>query len=90
MVASVDLGDVTIDIEDFIYAVNGLGKQVMYEPDQFPGLIYRMEDPRCVFLIFSAGKLVCVGTTREEDVYKAVENIVTVLEDTEVLTRKEG
>jgi len=89
IVASVDLGDVTIDLEDFIYAVNGLGKQVMYEPEQFPGAIYRMENPKCVFLIFSTGKLVCVGTTREEDVCKAVENFVTILDDVEVLTRKE-
>jgi len=90
IVASVDLGDVAIDIEDFIYAVNGLGKQVMYEPGQFPAAIYRMQDPKCVFLIFSTGKLVCVGTTREEDVYKAVENFVTILDDTEALIRKEG
>ena len=90
IVASVDLGDIYIDIEDFIYAVPGLGKQVMYEPDQFPGAFYRMENPRCVFLIFSTGKLVCVGATREEDVYKAVENIVTILDDAEVLIRKEG
>ncbi|MHC3128927.1 MAG: TATA box-binding protein [Candidatus Bathyarchaeota archaeon] len=85
IVASVDLGDVYIEVEDFIYAVD----RIMYEPDQFPGAIYRMEEPRCVFLIFSTGKLVCVGATREEDVYKAVENIVTILDDAEVLIRKE-
>jgi len=90
MVASVDLGDVTIDLEDFIYAVHGLGKQVMYEPSQFPGAIYRMETPRVVFLIFSNGKLVCVGAKKEEDIYEAVENMVTVLDDAEVLIRKEG
>ena len=89
IVASVDLGDVTIDIEDFIYAVHGLGNRIMYEPDQFPGAIYRMQDPKCVFLIFTTGKLVCVGTTREADIYEAVENIVTILDDAEVLIRKE-
>ena len=62
----------------------------MYELDQFLGAIYRMEDPKCVFLIFGNGKLVCVGTTREEDVHKTVENFVTILDDTEALTRKEG
>jgi len=89
IVASVDLGDVTIDLEDFIYAVNGLGKQIMYEPEQFPGAIYRMQEPKCVFLIFTTGKLVCVGASREADVYTAVGNFVTILEDTEVLIRKE-
>jgi len=88
IVASVDLGGASIDIEDFIYAARRFGKQVMYEPDQFPGAIYRMEDPRAVFLIFCTGKLVCVGPTSEEDLYKAVENIVTVLDDAEVLIRK--
>jgi len=88
IVASIDLG-MSIDVEEGIFAVSCLGKQVMYEPDQFPGAIYRMEDPRCVFLIFGNGKLVCVGTNREADVYKAVENIVTILDDAEVLIRKE-
>jgi transcription initiation factor TFIID TATA-box-binding protein len=90
IVASVDLGDVAIDIEEGIYAVQGLGKRIMYEPEQFPGAIYRMEDPRCVFLIFSSGKLICVGATSEADVCKAVENLVTILDDAEVLVRKEG
>jgi len=89
IVASIDLG-MSIDVEEGIFAISCLGKQVMYEPDQFPGAIYRMEDPRCVFLIFGNGKLVCVGTTREADVYKAVENIVTILDDAEVIIRKEG
>jgi len=89
IVASIDLG-MSIDVEEGIYAVHGLGKRIMYEPEQFPGAIYRMEEPRCVFLIFSTGKLVCVGATREADVYKAVENFVTILDDAEVLIRKEG
>jgi len=88
IVASIDIG-MSIDVEEGIYAIACLGKQVMYEPDQFPGAIYRMKDPRCVFLIFGNGKLVCVGTTREADVYKAVENLVTILDDTEVLIRKD-
>ncbi len=62
----------------------------MYEPEHFPGVICRMKEPKCVLLIFSTGKLVCVGATREEDIYKAVENMVIILEGTEVITRKEG
>ena len=37
-----------------------LGK-TMYEPEQFPGLIYRMEEPKVVILLFASGKLVCTG-----------------------------
>jgi len=82
IVASVDLGEVSIDLEEAIYK---LKKGVMYEPEQFPGTIYRMEDPQVVFLIFNTGKLVCVGAKREEDVYRAVEKLVAFLEQNDLL-----
>ena len=44
----------------------------MYEPEVFPGLIYRMQNPKTVFLIFSTGKIVCTGTKKKEDVRVAV------------------
>ena len=47
----------------------------MYEPEQFPGLIYRMDDFKVVILLFASGKLVCTGATKEEDVYKAVNKL---------------
>jgi len=84
IVASVDLGEVSVDIEEAVYK---LKKGVMYEPEQFPGAIYRMEDPKVVFLIFSKGKLVCVGAKREEDVYSAVERLVTILDENDVIIR---
>ena len=64
-------------------------KKIIYEPEQFPGAIYRMEDPHVVFLIFSTGKLVCVGARNEDDVYRAAENLLTMLQDTGVLIRVE-
>ncbi len=33
-----------------------------YEPEQFPGLVYKLEEPTATFLLFSNGKLVCTGT----------------------------
>jgi TATA-box binding protein (TBP) (component of TFIID and TFIIIB) len=36
-----------------------LGGSIMYEPEQFPGTIYRMKSPSVAFLIFSVGKIVC-------------------------------
>jgi transcription initiation factor TFIID TATA-box-binding protein len=44
----------------------------MYEPEIFPGLVYYMEDPRAVFLIFSNGKFVCTGTKNEKIVKQAI------------------
>ena len=58
---------------------------LMYEPEQFPGAMYRMESPRVVFLIFSAGKIVCVGAKKEEEIYKAVEKFRLMLKEMEVL-----
>jgi len=44
----------------------------MYEPEVFPGLIYRMQDPKTVFLIFSTGRIVCTGAKKKEIVRDAV------------------
>ncbi len=58
---------------------------VMYEPEQFPGLIYRMQDPKTVLLLFSSGKLVCTGAKSEEMVYQSVGKILEVLKDYDLL-----
>jgi transcription initiation factor TFIID TATA-box-binding protein len=57
----------------------------MYEPEQFPGAIYRMNDPKVVLLVFSSGKLVITGARREEQVYEAVERMRGILIEKEVL-----
>ncbi len=46
-------------------------ENVMYEPEVFPGVIYRMGDPKTVFLLFSTGKVVCVGAKNKEIVRDA-------------------
>ena len=43
-----------------------------YEPEQFPGLVYRMDDPRVTFLLFGSGKVICTGGKSIEDVKRAV------------------
>lgn len=53
----------------------------MYEPEQFPGLIYRMRKPRVVLLIFSSGKMVITGAKREEEVKDAVFTIYKILKE---------
>ena len=57
----------------------------MYEPEQFPGLIHRMLEPKTVILLFASGKLVCTGAKKEEEVYKAVDNLHTLLESEELM-----
>ena len=46
-------------------------ENVMYEPEVFPGVIYRMGDPKTVFLLFSTGKVVCAGAKNKEIVREA-------------------
>ena len=60
-------------------------ENVMYEPEQFPGLIYRMDPPKVVLLIFSSGKMVCTGAKHEDEVKIAVEKIYQKLKDLGVL-----
>jgi transcription initiation factor TFIID TATA-box-binding protein len=76
IVASASLGG-RVDLE---LAVGALEK-TMYEPEQFPGLIYRMDEPRVVILIFASGNLVCTGAKKEQDVYEAVLKLHTSLEE---------
>ena len=75
IVASGDLGE-NVDLE---MTADIMGN-VMYEPEMFPGLIYRMQEPKVVLLIFASGKIVCTGAKNEKQVYKAVEKISNMLE----------
>jgi len=52
-----------------------------YEPELFPGLIYRMVLPKVVLLIFVSGKVVLTGAKVREDIYLAFENIYPVLSE---------
>ncbi len=80
IVASASLGGM-IDLEKSAYTL----KKNMYEPEQFPGLIYRMQDPKVVILLFASGKLVCTGVKHEQDVYDAVSKLHQTLEDEELI-----
>ena len=79
MVASVSLGGI-IDLEKAVRLL-----KAMYEPEQFPGMIYRMDEPRVVILMFASGKLVCTGAKREQDVYDAVHKLHRMLEEKELI-----
>ncbi len=53
-------------------------KNTEYEPEQFPGLVYKLidGDVRATFLLFSNGKVVCTGTKSEEEVNRALDKLV--------------
>ncbi len=65
------------------------GHFAQYEPELFPGLIYRMQMPKIVLLIFVSGKIVLTGGKRREDIYQAFENIYPVLTEFKKLAQPE-
>jgi transcription initiation factor TFIID TATA-box-binding protein len=72
-----------IELEESAFT---LGK-TMYEPEQFPGLIYRMDEPKVVILLFASGKLVCTGATKEDDVHEAIDKLRQQLEKNDLIYR---
>ena len=53
----------------------------MYEPEQFPGLIHRMKEPKTVLLLFGSGKIVITGAKFEDQVPLAASKISERLEE---------
>ena len=50
-----------------------------YEPEQFPGLVYKLPGTRATFLLFSNGKIVCTGTKSEKDLHVAIDKLIIIL-----------
>jgi len=50
-----------------------------YEPEQFPGLVYKLDEAKATFLLFSNGKVVCTGTKSEEQVHEALDKLIVNL-----------
>jgi transcription initiation factor TFIID TATA-box-binding protein len=88
--------DAVVTVQNIVSSINLGGKihlektartlpRSMYEPEQFPGVIHRMIDPKTVILIFASGKLVCVGAKLEKDVYRSVNNLHSSLEELDLM-----
>jgi len=78
IVSSADLG---VDLNLNAIAI-GLGlENIEYEPEQFPGLVYRLDEPEVVALLFGSGKLVVTGGTEPADAEAAVDVITERLAD---------
>jgi transcription initiation factor TFIID TATA-box-binding protein len=60
-----------VDLEKAAFLLD----RTLYEPEQFPGLIYRMEAPRVVMLIYVTGRIVCVGAKKEQEIHDAVHQL---------------
>ena len=56
-----------------------------YEPEQFPGLVYRLSDPKVVLLLFGSGKVVCTGAKTKKDARLGVENAKARLSELDLI-----
>jgi transcription initiation factor TFIID TATA-box-binding protein len=69
MVCSYDFGKY-ININNVVITLNV--ENIEYEPEQFPGLVYRIKDPKIVVLIFSSGKIILTGGKNLKDIKKGL------------------
>lgn len=79
-----------VDLIGFYESERGMGGRIIYEPDQFPGLIYRMKNPKAVILLFASGKMVCTGTRNEEETCQAVKKLWRRVEDDGMMMQNQG
>jgi len=80
LVCTADVGG-SIDIE----AASDILDNTMYEPEQFPGMIYRMKEPKVVILMFRSGKIVLTGGKSKDQVNEAFEKVISILTEYELL-----
>jgi transcription initiation factor TFIID TATA-box-binding protein len=76
VVASTALGH-ELDLQSVALDLEGAD----FDPDQFPGLVYRTQNPHAAALIFRSGKIVCTGAKSVEDVHEAIEVVFENLSD---------
>ena len=90
----------TINIENVV-ASTGIGQELDlqsvamdlegadYDPEQFPGLVYRTQEPKSAALIFRSGKIVCTGAKSTDDVHESLRIVFDKLRDLNIQVDEE-
>ncbi|MEM3296913.1 MAG: hypothetical protein QXZ35_00715 [Candidatus Micrarchaeaceae archaeon] len=76
IVASADLG---IDLD--LYAIARASADVDYEPEQFPGAICKIHEPKAAVLLFKNGKIICTGAKTEAEIRKVIDQVVKIVKN---------
>ncbi len=76
IVASANLG-----VELDLYAIAREVESVEYEPEQFPGAILKLKDPKTSLLLFKNGKLICTGAKSDKDVGRSINTAYGRIKD---------
>jgi len=69
--------DTNLNLEEIAFSL----ENAEYEPEQFPGLVYRIREPRVAFLLFSSGKIICTGAHTIDDVQLALKKLKEKLKE---------
>ncbi len=83
VVASTSLGE-ELDLKAIAHVLGG----AEYEPEQFPGLIYRIKDPKTATLLFRSGKVVCTGAKSLEHVKIAIDLVSKQIQAAGITVKK--
>lgn len=76
MVASGDIG-LTLNLTELAFSL----PTAEYEPEQFPGLVYKVPNWHITFLLFSTGRIVCTGAKNEKEIVKSIKDLRKTLLD---------
>ena len=57
-----------------------------YEPEQFPGVVYRVSDPKLAILMFRSGRAVCTGGKDEDNIHTGIERMINDLRSAGITT----
>jgi transcription initiation factor TFIID TATA-box-binding protein len=77
IVCSYDIGKY-INLNKLVITLNL--ENIEYEPEQFPGLVYRLKDPKIVALLFSSGKIILTGGKNMDDIRRGLDLLEQKLE----------
>ncbi|MCL5423869.1 MAG: hypothetical protein M1385_02175 [Candidatus Marsarchaeota archaeon] len=62
-----------------LYALSKNVKAIDYEPEQFPGAIFKITEPKASIILFKNGKMICTGTNTKANVERALEYAANVI-----------
>jgi transcription initiation factor TFIID TATA-box-binding protein len=83
MVSAITL-DQTINLKNLAAKAKGLE----YNPGKFPGIVFRIREPKLAMLIFTSGKVICTGARSKEDIKAAVEALIKKLKEGGIIVKK--
>jgi transcription initiation factor TFIID TATA-box-binding protein len=68
-----------LEVELDLYAIAMEVDEVEYEPEQFPGAILKLRNPKASLLLFKNGKIICTGGKSEKEVGNAIMRAINIL-----------